>query len=122
MRSALQHLLDAREASSIITDRVALDSQVRFEADSMYRDSLVLQLHVLDEAVNRAAQVCPGLRTALPSVAQIVGLRNRIAHGYRELDNDQLWLAMTVSVPDLMPILDELCERSDTAIDERFGG
>jgi uncharacterized protein with HEPN domain len=62
---------------------------------------------VVGEAAGRVSQ---GIRNQHPQIAweQIVGLRNRLIHGYDQVDHDILW---AIVQNDLPPLIAEL-ERS----------
>ena len=39
---------------------------------------------------------------------KIIGMRNRLIHGYREVDLDVVWKAVTVDLPSLVTELEQL--------------
>lgn len=53
----------------------------------------------------------PELRDDFPELAQIVGLRNRIAHSYDDLDCTTLWETATQDIPVRLPRIDSVLER-----------
>jgi uncharacterized protein with HEPN domain len=61
-------------------------------------------LEIVGEAAGRVSQAT---RDQQPQIAwpQIVGLRNRLIHGYDQVDCDILWLIVR---DDLPPLVDEL--------------
>jgi len=49
------------------------------------------------------------LASHIPDVQAIVGMRNRLAHGYdADLDDVVLWKTATMSIPVLMEAVDQL--------------
>ncbi|MBU0987640.1 MAG: DUF86 domain-containing protein [Proteobacteria bacterium] len=72
--------------------------------DRMMELSLVRLVEIIDEA---AARVGTNSREKYPSIPwlQIVGMRNRLIHGYDAVDLDVLWDTIT---DDLPPLIDEL--------------
>ena len=66
--------------------------------------SLVRLVEIIGEA---AARVGTNSREKYPSIPwlQIVGMRNRLIHGYDAVDLDVLWDPIT---DDLPPLIDEL--------------
>jgi uncharacterized protein with HEPN domain len=53
----------------------------------------------------------PELRGDIPELSQIVGLRNRIAHSYDDLDHTTLWETATEDIPTLLPRIEVLLDR-----------
>ena len=60
------------------------------------------------ELIGEAATHVPGhVRKDYPDIPwrRIVGIRNRVAHGYLGIDDDVVWDVIQVDVPDLLPRL-----------------
>ena len=88
-------MLDAaREAMSFVP---GLDSSA-FENDRKLALALVQELAIIGEAV---AKVSPEIAQSAPEIPwpKIVGMRNRLLHGYREVD---LEVAVTGDLPSLV--------------------
>ena len=97
----LRHMLDySREAVEMVRGRTRAD----LDSDRQLNLSLVRLLEMIGEAAGR---VPPGERERLPGIpwADIVGLRNRLVHGYDEVNFDILWVIVK---DDLSPLIDEL--------------
>jgi uncharacterized protein with HEPN domain len=97
IRDMIDH---AREAIDILGDR-SLDelSQER---------GVTLALTRLVEIIGEAAsQLTPAHREKIDGVpwSQIIGMRNRLAHAYREVDTRILWLTIT---GELAPLIESL--------------
>jgi uncharacterized protein with HEPN domain len=71
------------------------------DRDRMLNLALVRLLEIVGEAAARVSQ--PG-REGLPNIPwpAIVGLRNRLIHGYDEVDFDILWDIIQVDLPPLI--------------------
>ncbi|HEX5482762.1 MAG TPA: HepT-like ribonuclease domain-containing protein [Terriglobia bacterium] len=91
----------AREAVEMARGRNCCD----LDTDRQLSLALVRLLEVIGEAANR---VPPEKRIAIPEVpwSQIVGLRNRLIHGYDEVDFDILWKIVTRDLPALIEVLE----------------
>ena len=97
----LRHMLDhAMEAMSIVQGKKRSD----LNSDRMMELSLVRLVEIIGEA---AAQVGTESREKYPSIPwlQMVGMRNRLIHGYDAVDLDVLWDTI---IDDLPPLIDEL--------------
>jgi uncharacterized protein with HEPN domain len=49
----------------------------------------------------------------IPNAVVIVGMRNRIAHGYDDLKDDVIWESATVGIPALASALRALLTEQD---------
>jgi uncharacterized protein with HEPN domain len=50
------------------------------------------------------------LSKRIPVIRDVIGMRNRIAHGYDEIDNELIWSTATDKVPGLCATLERLLE------------
>ncbi len=99
LRAKLFDVLRAgREVRSDISDR----SYEEFLADRLLRQSTYWQLMIIGEALNQAAKIAPDLRTRLPDLQDIVGLRNRIVHAYGDTNDRVIWFAITDRLHELI--------------------
>ncbi len=83
MRQMLDH---ANEAVQLGSGRTRED----LDTDRVFQLAMTRLLEIVGEAANRVLQMC---RDQYPQIAwpQIVGLRNRLIHGYDQVDCDILW-------------------------------
>jgi len=78
-----------------------------FDADEVRQLALLHLIQVLGEAASRASAA---FRDAHPEIpwGQIVGMRNRIVHGYDEVDPDMVWRVATEDVEPLVAALERI--------------
>jgi uncharacterized protein with HEPN domain len=94
----LRHMLDhAAEAVELVSGRTRSD----LDTDRVLGLALVRLLEIVGEA---AARTSVELREAQSEVpwGQIVGLRNRLIHGYDSVDMDILWQVLRDDLPPLI--------------------
>ena len=101
---SLRQILDhAREAVALIKgrDRSALDR------DRVLTLALVQLLQILGEAARR---VSDPKRQRHPEIAwsQIIGLRNRLIHGYDRINLDIVWQIVSFDLPELIAALEKI--------------
>ena len=104
---SLRHMLDhAREAMEMARGRRRED----LDTNRTLNLSLVRLLEIVGEA---AARVEEATRRRYFSIqwSRIVGLRNRLIHGYDEVDFDVLWKIVTEDVPALVTELERIVNR-----------
>jgi len=93
----MQHMLDAcRETLRFVRDRTRAD----LTNDRMLSFAIVRALEILGEAASRVTaetrEACPGLPWS-----SIVGMRNRLIHGYFDIDLDRVWDTVILDLPAL---------------------
>jgi uncharacterized protein with HEPN domain len=87
----LRHMLDhAREAVSMVQGKTRVD----LDTDRKLNLALVRLLEIIGEAAGRISKADRDRYSNIPW-AEIVGLRNRLIHGYDEVDLDILWEFVT---------------------------
>jgi uncharacterized protein with HEPN domain len=79
-----------------------------YETDRGLRRKVERVLEILGEAIGQAVRIEPSLVEAIPDALVIVGMRNRIAHGYDDLKDEVIWDAATSDVPRLGTTLRDL--------------
>jgi uncharacterized protein with HEPN domain len=71
-----------------------------FIGDTMLQDAVVRNIEVMGEAIK---QLSPAYRNAHPEVAwkSIAGMRDRLIHGYDQVDLALVWDVVERHIPDL---------------------
>ena len=90
-----------KEALALIAGKTRAD----LDADRQLNLALVRLLEIVGEAAGRTTEDERRLCPAVPW-AQIVGLRNRLIHGYDSVDFDVLWQILTADLPKLITELE----------------
>ena len=62
-------------------------------------------IEVIGEAASKVSETTRRSLTTVPW-HEIVGMRNRLIHGYASVDNDVVWAVITVDLPALVSALD----------------
>ena len=90
-------------AARQISDYVAGMRKDEFLADSKTRDAVIMKLLVIGELAAKLIDANSHFVTDHPSVPwhQMKGMRNRMAHGYFDLDLDVVWDTIKTAIPDL---------------------
>jgi uncharacterized protein with HEPN domain len=80
------------------------------DADRMLLFAVVRAIEVVGEA---ASKVTSETREAAPSIpwTAIVSMRNRLIHGYFDIDTDLVWKTATEEIPGLRRALKALVEQ-----------
>ncbi len=100
----LRHMLEyAHEAMGYARGRNRSD----LDSDRLLMHAMVRCLEVIGEAANRASSQMQQQYADVPWPA-IIGLRNRLIHGYDSVDLDILWQIVSVDLPTLADTLSRI--------------
>jgi uncharacterized protein with HEPN domain len=103
-RIRLQHMLDAaREALSFADGH----SREDLNSNRMLTLSLVKCIEIVGEAASRIAQESQQQGSQIPW-QDIVSMRNRLIHGYFDIDLDRVWDTVEIDLPILIAQLEDL--------------
>jgi uncharacterized protein with HEPN domain len=111
MKTTLKkRLLDALNACRAIESFVANRTFAEYEQNQMLRSAVERQFEIIGEALGQAENEEPEMLTRIPDLRRIVGMRNRIIHGYDSVDDELLWQTIKTHIPPLAQRLPELLE------------
>lgn len=105
---ARKYVLDAARAGEAVASFTAAKTFTDYENDLLLRSAVERQLEILGEAFSRLDRLSPEYRGKYPALAQIIGMRNRIIHGYDSVDDAIVWDAVQNHLPPLMSWLRSL--------------
>lgn len=99
----LDMLLAAREACEFVKGM----SRADFEESRLHQNAVLKSLEVIGEAARR---ISPATREAHPEIpwTEIIGMRNRLIHGYFEVDLVKVWETIQHDLPSLIAMLGPL--------------
>ncbi len=102
----LRHILDAIE---IVSQHLAGIDEETFHEDRKTQDAVVRQLEIIGEA---AANLTPELRNENPHVRwkDAAGARNRLIHGYFDIDTEIIWDIVEIDLPILKKQVEHIFE------------
>lgn len=84
-----------------------------FLADQRTQQAVMMNVLIIAEVATKIAQNYPDFAAANPNVpwSSMRNMRNRIAHGYFEIDFEVVWETVTSSLP---PLIDALVHLNQT--------
>ena len=80
-------------------------------SDTLLRSAVERQFEIIGEALNRAAQLDAIVESSVPDLRRIVGMRNRIIHGYDSVDDELIWSIVEDNLPPLRVTLSALLSK-----------
>ena len=108
-----QRLLDVLVSCHAIDRYTAGLDFASYERDDMVRDAVERRLGIIGEALSRAAVLEPSLVDRVPDLRHIVGLRNRVIHGYDAVDDEIVWDIVQNKLPRLQTRVAELLKEAE---------
>ncbi|PTL35119.1 hypothetical protein CLG94_11600 [Candidatus Methylomirabilis limnetica] len=102
LKDMLSH---AREAVDLLGGSI----REELAANRVLQLALTQLVEIIGEAANRMSQPTQSRHPEIPWL-QIIGMRNRLVHGYDVIDFDLLWDTITTDLPPLIDALQEIVE------------
>jgi uncharacterized protein with HEPN domain len=107
---SLRHMLEhAREAVTFVTGKDHSD----LEASRILSLALVRLIEIVGEAANRVSKTRQKQLSQI-SWLLVIGMRNRLIHGYDAVDLDIVWQTVTEELPSLITILEAIVPQRDS--------
>ena len=108
-----KRLLDALLACRAIRQFTEDMDFSAYDANLLVQSAVERQFENIGEALGRAADADPTLVERFPDLRSIVGLRNRIIHGYDSVDQEILWDIVQSKMPALEVRITEFLAADD---------
>lgn len=107
LRDMLEH---ARRAVAAVAEKERSD----LESDFVLAAALERFIEVIGEA---ATKLSPGTKAGAPQIPwrEIIGMRNRLVHGYASVDHDIVWDVVSGDLTDVIDSLEVLLADSPAA-------
>ena len=100
----LKHMLDAvKEVLEFTKDKTRLD----LDNNRMLSHAIVRLLEIIGEAAVGLSDEFQKVHTKLPT-KQMIGMRNRLIHGYFDVDLDIVWQTIKKDLPSLKNQLEKI--------------
>ena len=97
------HMLDAaREVLSFVDGM----ENATFVRNRLVVLAVIKELEIIGEAASKVSTVTRDTHAGIPW-QDIVGMRNRLIHGYFDIDLERVWDTVTGDVPELVTLLEQ---------------
>ena len=107
-----KRLLDALGACDAIAQFTEHVDYEQYRASALLRSAVERQIEILGESLGLALHDDETLRARVPEARRIVGMRNRVIHGYDSVDDRLVWDVVQTKVPELRQILSGLLDEA----------
>jgi uncharacterized protein with HEPN domain len=106
----IDHMLDACREIEGFTKGIDFDA---FLNDRKLQLSLVQLIQIIGEAANGVSSLTMEQMREVPWT-DIIGMRNRLVHGYHDIDLEIVWKTATSEVPELRTLIERHSLKSKT--------
>jgi uncharacterized protein with HEPN domain len=101
-RDLLQYVIDLEGSCEEIQAFTVNMLRSDYEADLKTQRAVERDFTIIGEAIARIREHFPHAIQHLPEANKIVAFRNVLVHQYSSVDNDDVWSAIQVKVPELL--------------------
>jgi len=102
-----KHLYDIRESISSIESYLGGNQDFNvYKGNKMLRRAVEREFEIIGEAINRIDKLSPEI--VISSKRQIIGMRNRVIHGYDRIDDEIIWGTIVRHMPVLKNEIEKL--------------
>ncbi|MDE1894760.1 MAG: DUF86 domain-containing protein [Pseudomonadota bacterium] len=112
LRDYIEHMLEAARQACGYVDGMDRDE---FLHDRRTQQAVILNLVILGEAATRLMKEHASFLAAYPAVPwnSMKGMRNRLAHGYFDIDLQVVWETVQTNLPALVDALPAILRAAD---------
>lgn len=101
-KTVKKYFEDIQESCADIRQFLQNKTLEEYQSDKMLKAAVERKLEIIGEAVGKASKIDPAVRENLPEAGKLIGLRNRLIHGYDSIIHPQIYQ----SVKELLPALE----------------
>lgn len=104
-----KHLFDIITSIESIEDYLGETRNYnKYKADKMLRRAVEREFEIIGEAMTRLIIINPNIK--ISSKKQIIGIRNRVIHGYDKIDDEIIWGTIVRHLPILKEEISSLLQ------------
>jgi uncharacterized protein with HEPN domain len=107
-RDLCGYLWDVVRAIDDITSFTSALSFEQYLQNRLVQAAVERKLEIVGEALKEAIKFYPDVRASISNISNVIGLRDRLAHGYLTLDQEILWNIIEVDLPILVATVKKL--------------
>ncbi len=107
MQRDLGSVVDIVLACRDILDFTRGMTELQFQGSELVRSAVVRKIEVVGEAAKRVSDAFRADHAGVPWLA-MAGMRDRLIHGYDQVDWQRVWETVEIHVPELLAYLEPL--------------
>ncbi len=106
---------DIASASSFILQQASGRSLPDYEGNLLLRSAIERNVGIVGEALLRIERTDSATAARVSDYRKIIGFRNRLSHGYDDIDSRQVWDIIQYSLPALKAEVEQLLRETGDA-------
>lgn len=100
----IRHMLDAaKEAVEFAVGK----SRKHLDGDRKLTLAIIKSIEIIGEAASKVSETCRDENDNIPW-KDVIGMRNRLTHGYFDVNLDVVWETIQTDIPDLIKTLKKI--------------
>ena len=103
-------LWDIADAGRFILDLARGATLNRYLEDRLFRQGIERNFEIIGEALNALSRGDPYSEAQITGYRQVINLRHRLVHGYRDIDDERMWGYITDLLPPFVEAVESLLE------------
>ena len=107
-----EHVLDMVLSARLVRSYVEGADRDDFLRDTGLQDSVIRRLEIIGEAAGRVTTRFRERHDGIPW-HRMIGMRNRMAHRYDDIDLEIVWNTTQESIPELLELIEPLTPLED---------
>jgi uncharacterized protein with HEPN domain len=112
-------LRDVLDAEGAIREFTAGKDFAAYERNRQLRSAIERQFEIIGEALSRLERIDPAVAGRILELRAVIGLRNRIIHGYDSVDDEIVWDIVQSKLPALQKQVEAIMEENSDPLDGR---
>jgi uncharacterized protein with HEPN domain len=101
------HVLDIAVSARLVGTYLEGTTRDDFMSNVQPQDSVIRRLEIIGEAAGRVSAQFRDRHAAIPW-SRMIGMRNRVIHGYDAVDLDIVWTTAHERIPELLALIEPL--------------
>ena len=106
----LQHMLDSAEEA---VEFAVGKSRNDLDDDRKLLLAIIKSIEIIGEAASKVSEACKAENDNIPW-RDIIGMRNRLSHGYFDVNLDIVWETVQTDLPNIIKVLIEIIPKEDS--------
>jgi uncharacterized protein with HEPN domain len=111
--NSLKYLKDIQDQCLWIERHMGGVTFESYSSDEVLRAAIERKLEIIGEALSQMLRVEPDLASKIDDAKKIISFRNRLIHGYSDLNQEVIWDAATGKIPGLRGQVEALLKEKD---------
>lgn len=107
MKTDELYISDIKQQADFILEILPKISRDELIESMLYQNALIRSLEVIGEAAKRLSAEFLAAHPEIP-IREMARTRDKLIHGYADIDLDKLWMIVSVDIPRLAEQLEEL--------------